>query len=92
MGNNSWIILAGVLVVLFLIIKSIIKFAFYKKIYTDIISKPFVCPNCGCRFYAKWWQIALRPNLDLSRYHNAAILKCPQCNTKDRCQRPYDEV
>ncbi|MBR6679824.1 MAG: hypothetical protein IKL59_01045 [Clostridia bacterium] len=48
-----------------------------------LISKPFVCPNCGYRFYTK--QKVIFPIGE-----NKAYLKCPECNKRDVCRRPYD--
>ena len=48
-----------------------------------LISKPFVCPNCGHRFYTK--QKVIFPLGE-----NKAYLKCPACNKRDVCRRPYD--
>ena len=49
----------------------------------EIVSKPFVCPNCGHRFYTQ--EKILR-----SIGENKAILKCPKCGKRDLCGRPYD--
>ena len=49
----------------------------------EIVSKPFVCPSCGCRFYAK--NIWIRPMGE-----DKAYLKCPACGKRDICGRPYD--
>lgn len=46
-------------------------------------SQPFVCPNCGHRFYMK----------DKVVFHageNKAYLKCPSCGKRSFCGRPYD--
>jgi len=51
--------------------------------FNDFYSKPFVCPNCGHRFYAKLNR--LRPASE-----NKALLKCPNCGKRDLCGRPYD--
>lgn len=49
----------------------------------EFVSKPFVCPNCGHRFYTE--QRIIHP---LSE--NKAFLKCPACGKQDICGRPYD--
>lgn len=49
----------------------------------EIVSKPFVCPNCGHRFYTK--QKLIHPITE-----NKAFLKCPSCGKRDICGRPYD--
>ncbi len=51
----------------------------------EIVSKPFVCPNCGHRFYTKQKNILFQPMSE-----NKAILKCPNCGKRDVCGRPYD--
>ena len=49
----------------------------------EFVSKPFVCPNCGFRFYIK--SKVVRP-IGKDR----AYLKCPSCGKRDLCKRPYD--
>ncbi len=46
-------------------------------------SKPFVCPNCGHKFYTK--QRIVHPLGE-----NKGYLKCPNCGKRDICGRPYD--
>ena len=46
-------------------------------------SKPYVCPNCGLRFYAPKGKMAFVGS-------DKALLKCPQCGKTDVCSRPYD--
>ena len=55
----------------------------YSQYVNDIVSKPFVCPNCGHRFYTK--QKMIHPIGE-----NKALLKCPNCGKRDICGRPYD--
>ena len=49
----------------------------------EVVSKPFVCPNCGHRFYTK--QKIIHPITE-----NKVFLKCPSCGKRDICGRPYD--
>ena len=49
----------------------------------DALSKPFVCPMCGFRFYRKG-KIIFSPHKD------KALLKCPSCGKRSVCGRPYD--
>jgi len=49
----------------------------------EVYSKPFVCSNCGHRFYAKINRF--RPPIE-----SKALLKCPSCGKRDLCGRPYD--
>lgn len=51
--------------------------------WREFVSKPFVCPNCGLRFYTQ--QRFIRPIGE-----NKAFLKCPGCGKRDLCARPYD--
>jgi transcription elongation factor Elf1 len=55
----------------------------YSKATQDFVSKPFVCPNCGHRFYTQ--QRIIHPVGE-----NKAYLKCPNCKKRDLCGRPYD--
>ena len=50
----------------------------------DVTSKPFVCHNCGHRFYVK-------PGRFIFLTENSAYLKCPNCGKRDVCGRPYDQ-
>jgi len=57
--------------------------------FQEIANRPFICPNCGHRFYAKWYQIG-RP-LQASVYATGkAMLKCPECKEKDLCKWDSD--
>ena len=55
----------------------------YSESIKNFVSKPFVCPNCGHRFYTK--QKIIHPLGE-----NKALLKCPKCGKRDVCGRPYD--
>ncbi len=50
---------------------------------SDAASKPFVCPNCGSRFYAPKGKLVFMGE-------DKALLKCPQCKKTSLCSRPYD--
>ena len=49
----------------------------------EVLSKPFVCPNCGHRFYFEGKGARIIGE-------DKAILTCPNCNKRDVCTRPYD--
>jgi len=57
----------------------------------------YVCPNCSHRFKAKWKQMILPSNLGiLIPFYNTVKtemihLKCPKCNIRDICKKPYDQ-
>lgn len=55
----------------------------YSENTKEFVSKPFVCPNCGHRFYSQ--KKIIHPVGD-----NKAFLKCPTCGKRDLCGRPYD--
>ena len=55
----------------------------YSRLCKEFVSKPFVCPNCGHRFYTT--QKFIQPISE-----HKAILKCPKCGKRDVCGRPYD--
>lgn len=46
---------------------------------------PFVCPNCGEVFYAKWYQLLWGRAWTLTMHGNAK-LKCPRCGKTDLCR------
>ena len=52
----------------------------------EFVSKPFVCPNCGHRFYAKHTKQKIIHGVG----ENKAFLKCLGCGKRDICGRPYD--
>lgn len=58
------------------------RYSHWEKI-KEMVSKPFVCSNCGHRFYTKQRIIRIVGE-------NKAILKCPNCKKRDVCGRPYD--
>ena len=49
----------------------------------EVLSKPFVCPNCGHRFYFDGKRARIVGE-------DKAVLTCPNCNKRDVCTRPYD--
>ena len=57
--------------------------------YTDeVMSHPFVCPNCGEKFYVKGSRFHIvngtrRWHLET---HGKLRLKCPHCNQVDWCR------
>ncbi len=60
----------------------IVRVNFAKRV-NDVLSKPFVCPVCGFRFYNKKVRV-------LSTGADKALLKCPSCGKRHICGRPYD--
>ena len=46
---------------------------------------PFVCPNCGEVFYAKWYQLWWGRGWSLTM-QGKAKLKCPHCGETDLCR------
>ncbi|MBQ7338113.1 MAG: hypothetical protein IJW40_06630 [Clostridia bacterium] len=46
---------------------------------------PFVCPNCGEKFYIKWWQLFVGRYLFVE-LTGKTVLTCPRCGQKDRCR------
>lgn len=50
----------------------------------NITDKPFICPNCGCKFYVKWYRMYFK------RYSvygfKSAKLKCHSCGEVDMCK------
>ena len=65
----------------------IIGISYQKAVGTRITEKPFICPNCGNKFYAPWWKMWYKKN---SVYlFQSAKLKCPHCGATDVCK--YDE-
>ena len=79
------IVVACVVLVLLLptiIWRIIVRVNFAKRV-NDALSKPFVCPICGFRFYNKKVRV-LSPGPD------KALLKCPSCGKRHICTRPYD--
>ena len=50
----------------------------------------FACPNCGHRFYAKWYQLMFRSQRYTVHMFNQARIKCPKCKIRDMCGRPYN--
>lgn len=54
--------------------------------YREIASKPFVCPNCGQEFYAKWRRLWFKGAGLLYHSSNKAQLKCSHCKVTDACR------
>ena len=54
--------------------------------FNEIASKPFVCPNCGQEFYAKWRRLWFKGAGLLTNTTNKAQLKCPHCKETDACR------
>ena len=82
---GKYIVAVFVLILLLLpeIIWRVYKAHRYSEYVKEFVSKPFVCPNCGHRFY-----VTKRVFYPLDE--NKAILKCPKCGKRDICTRPYD--
>ena len=81
-------ILAVIVVILVLVLFDWLKLFPKIAILASLADKPFVCPNCGHRFYVKWYQLIFR---QFSVYtYNKANFKCPCCKMHDMCSRPHD--
>lgn len=62
--------------------KIYMRYKFAKRV-NETLSKPFVCPSCGFRFYNKKVRV-------LAVGREKALLKCPSCGKRHICGRPYD--
>ena len=61
---------------------------------------PFACPDCGERFTAEWKPLLISNLYLYTRGWNTkklgpfcpagVLVKCPKCNAKKLCKRPYD--
>lgn len=62
----------------------LIKWIPFKEMLISLADKPFICPNCGCKFYVKWYQLYFK---HYSVYAvNSAKFKCPSCGEVDMCK------
>ena len=54
----------------------------------EISEHPFVCPNCGERFYGKWGRFRGLNNRKLIQWdlYGKVRLKCPYCGQTDWCR------
>jgi DNA-directed RNA polymerase subunit RPC12/RpoP len=54
----------------------------------------YACPNCGHRFKVKWQDLLFSSNfvpmISGDTLAKTARLKCPKCNSKNLCVKPYD--
>ena len=85
------IIFLGILAVLVLgptIVWRVYRRNRYSLRVKELVSKPFVCPNCGHRFYAD--SKIIYPLGPMNLLADKLFLKCPQCGKRDLCGRPYD--
>ena len=85
MGIEEYIILAIVGSIVFIpaVAWRLYKRYRYSENVKNIVSKPFVCPDCGHRFYTQQKVIRIVGE-------NKAYLKCPSCGKSNLCGRPYD--
>lgn len=88
--NNTAYIIVTVFVCIAVVIRFSIRFYFIHKDCKNEASKPFVCPECGHKFYVTPRAMLYRRNYRTILLQNNAYLKCPNCNKSSRCQRPYD--
>ena len=78
-----FLIILGIIIVVSSIAWRVYTRYRYSQYVNGIVSKPFVCPNCGHRFYTK--QRIIYPIGE-----NKVLLKCPNCGKLDICRIPYD--
>ena len=54
----------------------------------EVSKHPFICPNCGERFYVKWSHLHVvnGPKLTQLAVHGKLRMKCPHCNQIDWCR------
>lgn len=72
-------------VVLILILPGfLIRWSTVRAICQEIADKPFICPNCGHKFYVNWYQMFFK-RMSVYTYKNAN-LKCPACGVTDMCR------
>ncbi len=77
--------IVGVVIALVLILPGfLIRWSAVRAICQEIADKPFKCPNCGHRFYVKWYQMFFK-RMTVYTYKNAR-LKCPACGITDMCK------
>lgn len=82
----EWIIGAG-LAFIGMLPRFLIRWSLGSLVCREITDKPFFCPNCGHKFYVKWYQMWFKQN---SVYvWKSAKLKCPNCKVTDMCR--HDE-
>lgn len=55
----------------------------FRNAVEEMVSKPFVCPNCGHKFYTDQKTVVILGE-------NKVYLKCPSCGKRAICGRPYD--
>ena len=55
------------------------------KRFKEYVKTPFVCPNCGKNFFAKWYHLLWNRDVSLVMVKKAK-LKCPHCKIKDMCR------
>ena len=79
-----------IIVVALVLVPNVIKWCFYSEFLQTLADKDFVCPNCGCRFHAKWYQMIFkRISVDSV---NSAVLRCPICHKRDMCHIAHDKL
>ena len=82
-------IVAIIIVVIIAATPGIIKRCFYSEWLQTLADKDFVCPNCGCRFNTKWYQM-------IFKWHTvclteSAVLRYPSCRRRDVCHISHDK-
>lgn len=82
-------IVAVVIIVAAVLVPCVIYWCFYSELLQTLADKDFVCPNCDCRFHAKWYQMIFkRFSVDLI---DSAVLRCPVCHKQDMCHIAHDK-
>lgn len=83
----EWIIVI-VLVFIAVLPRLLLKLSINSVLCREITDKPFICPNFGHKFYARWYQMWFfkRNSVYLCK---SAKLKCPKCGITDMCR--HDE-
>jgi len=79
-GNHHYNVPWQIIAIPVLLICAVICIAAHR----SIISKTYVCPDCGTKFRPGWYNISSWIHLNGER-----VLKCPHCRRKGFC-RPAD--
>ncbi len=83
----TWVIILILVVIVILpklMFRLIMKLRYVKRL-KEYSHKPFICHNCGEKFYVKWYKLWVWGETSIIVTGNAT-LKCEHCGTKDRCK------
>lgn len=86
MGDVAEYVILAIIALMILtpiVARRIYKTYRFSKSVAAFVSKPFVCPNCGHRFYTE-------QKIVIAVGEDKVYLKCPACKKRDLCGRPYD--